>query len=36
MPATNPRRGRWYDMMITIIKSVTTLAVEWMRWGGHF
>jgi hypothetical protein len=38
MPAANPRRpeGRWYDLMITIIKCVTTLAGEWMRRGGHF
>jgi hypothetical protein len=37
MPATNPHRsGRWYDVMITIIKCVTTLAGEWMRRGGHF
>ena len=37
MPATNPHRpARWYDVMITIIKSATTLAVEWMRRGGHF
>ena len=37
MPATNPHRPeRWYDVMIVIIKCVTTLAGEWMRRGGHF
>ncbi len=37
MPATNLRRpGRWCDVVIVIIKSLTTLAGEWMRRGGHF
>jgi hypothetical protein len=37
MPATNPHRSRkWYDLMIVIIRSVTTLAGEWMKQGGHF
>jgi hypothetical protein len=37
MPATNPRRSqKWYDLMIVIIRSVTTVAIEWMKRGGHF
>ena len=37
MPATDPHRPkRWFDLMITIIKSVTTLAGEWMRRGRPF
>ena len=37
MPAAKPNRSeKWYDVMIVIIRSVTTLAGEWMRWGGHF
>jgi len=37
MPATSPHRSeRWYDVMIVIIRCVTTLAGEWMKRGGHF
>jgi hypothetical protein len=37
MPASSPRRpGRWNDVVIAIIKCVTTLAGEWMSRGGHF
>jgi hypothetical protein len=35
MPAANPRRReRWHDVVIMIIKCVTTLAGEWIRKGG--
>ena len=37
MPATSPRRSRgWYDLMIVIVRCVTTLAGEWMKRGDHF
>ena len=38
MPATNPHRRErwWHDVVTLIIKSVTTLADEWIRRGGHF
>ena len=36
IPATNPHRSqRWCDVMIVIIRSLTALAGEWMRRGGH-
>jgi hypothetical protein len=36
MPATNPHRSqKWYDMVIVIIRCVTTLAGEWIKRGGH-
>lgn len=37
MPATKPYRSqKWYDLIPVIIRSVTTLVVEWMKQGGHF
>jgi hypothetical protein len=38
MPATSPRRPErwWHDVVIVIIKCVTTLTGEWIRRGGHF
>jgi hypothetical protein len=37
MPATHPHRSqKWYDLMIVIVRSAASVAIEWMKQGGHF